>query len=33
MNGYVGLRPRTVAMVWVRMDLWTKYIESRQRQE
>jgi predicted membrane-bound mannosyltransferase len=33
MNGYVGLRPRTVAMVWVRMDLWTKYIESKQRRE
>lgn len=30
MNGYVGLRPSVVAMVWVRMDLWTRYIERKQ---
>lgn len=31
MNGYIGLRRGTVAMVWVRMDLWTRYVESRRR--
>lgn len=32
MNGYIGLRPRVVTMVWVRMDVWTKHIERLQRE-
>lgn len=32
MNGYIGLRPRVVAMVWVKMDLWTRYVERLQRE-
>jgi uncharacterized protein (TIGR03663 family) len=31
MNGYIGLRPQVVTMVWVRMDLWTRYVEHLQK--
>ncbi len=31
MNGYIGLRPSVVAMYWVSMDVWTKYVEHLQR--
>jgi uncharacterized protein (TIGR03663 family) len=32
MNGYIGLRPRVVTMVWVRMDVWTRHVERLQRE-
>ncbi len=31
MNGYIGLRPHVVAQVWVRLDLWTRFVESQPR--
>jgi len=31
MNGYIGLRRGVFAEVWVAMDLWTRYVESRPR--
>ncbi len=31
MNGYIGLRPSVVTMFWVRMDVWTRYVEHLQR--
>ncbi len=31
MSGFFGLRPGALVEVWVQMDLWTRYVQSRPR--